>query len=71
MVQLLDVKNQSSLSNRGEGCLLDHVNSLPWRVISVRSKELIASLKSSNFSQVPSWLVSVLRLPYQIKITYY
>ena len=35
--QELEVKTQSNLSNKGEGCLIDQVNFLPCRGISVRS----------------------------------
>jgi len=44
LIQLLEVKIQSSFSRRGEGCILDQVNFLPCRLTSLRPKVLIAEL---------------------------
>lgn len=52
-VQEFEVKNQSSLSNKGGSCLLDQVNFLPCSGSSTQPCALIASLKRSISCKSP------------------
>jgi len=52
-VQLLEVKTQSSFSNRGEGCMFDQVYFLPYRTISFSPSELITSLNNIILVALP------------------
>jgi hypothetical protein len=56
VVQALEVKNQSSLSRGVEGCLLVHVNFLPYRGSSTKPRELMASLNINISLMLPPGL---------------
>ena len=54
-----EMKNQSSLSRRGGDCLLDQVNFLPCRGISIRLSSLITSLnKRISTTSAPGLFLS-------------